>query len=534
MRSLTRVSALALIAVLTAGPAWAQADPQAIDAVFARWSERTPGCAVGVEQAGSPPVTRAFGLAELEHGVSASPATIYEAGSVSKQFTAAAVLLLVEDGRLSLDDDVRRHVPELPDYGTPITIRHLLTHTSGLRDWGSVAAVEGWPRGSRAMTNDRALEIIVRQRALNYEPGAEWLYSNSGYNLAAVIVQRVSGESLAAFTARRLFEPLGMRRTRWRDDFTAVVPGRATAYERRADGWHEAMPFEDAYGNGGLLTTVGDLLIWNRTLESGALGEAVTEALHERGRAGGRETHYALGLQYGDHRRETEIAHGGSTGGYRAWLARYPERGLSVALLCNAADANAERLGRTVAGLFLPEPPAAEPYVSETTPPEGLFVSTRTGEPFGLRLGPAGLTTMQGQPLTPVGPGRWTLGPNTLVFTSADSFDRLTVDGDVVPHVRAEPARPDAEALAALTGLYVNDEAPARIAVAVEGGRLVLKRGVDPAVPLTPAQADVFVGPAGVIRFERDEARAVDAFHLNNGRVRDLVFRRVVSQGSRP
>lgn len=533
MRSLTKVSALALTAVLTAGPGWAQATPESIDAVFARWSDRTPGCAVGVEQAGAPPVTRAYGLAELEHGAPATPETIYEAGSVSKQFTAAAILLLAQDGRLSLDDDVRRHVPELPDYGTPITIRHLLTHTSGLRDWGSVAAVEGWPRCSRAMTNDRAVEIIVRQRALNYEPGTEWLYSNSGYNLAAVIVQRVSGESLAAFTARKLFDPLGMRHTRWRDDFTAVVPGRAAAYERRADGYHEAMPFEDAYGNGGLLTTVGDLLIWNRALESRALGEAVTEALHERGRAGGRETHYALGLQYGDHHGEAEIAHGGSTGGYRAWLGRYPERGLSVALLCNTAEANAERLGRTVADLFLPEPPPIQPYVPESTP-GGLFVSTRTGEPFGLRPGPAGLSTMQGQPLTPTGPGRWSLGPNTLVFTSADSFDRLTADGDVVPHVRAEPARPDAEALAGLTGLYVNDEAPARIAVAVEDGRPVLRRGSDPIAPLAPAQADVFVGPAGVVRFERDADGAVVAFHLNNGRVRDLVFRRVASEGSRP
>jgi len=526
MRSLTRVSALALIAVLAAGPVPAQATPGAIDAVFARWSDRTPGCAVGVEQAGAAPVIRAYGLAELEHGAPATPATVYEAGSVSKQFTAAAILLLAQDGRLSLEDDVRTHVPELPDYGTPITLRHLLTHTSGLRDWGAVAAVEGWPRGSRAMTNDRAVEIIVRQRGLNYAPGTEWLYSNSGYNLAAVIVQRVSGESLAAFTARRLFEPLEMRNTRWRDDFTAVVPGRAAAYERRADGYHEAMPFEDAYGNGGLLTTVGDLLIWNRALESRALGETVTEALHERGRANGRETHYALGLQYDRHRGEAEVAHGGSTGGYRAWLGRYPGRGLSVALLCNTAEANAERLGRAVADLFLPEPPAGEAYVPETPPPVGLFVSSRTGEPFGLRMGPGGLSTMQGQPLTPVGPDRWSLGPNTLVFTSADGFDRLTVDGDVVPHVRAEPARPDAEALAALAGLYVNDEAPARIAVAVEGGRLVLKRGSDPAVALAPAQADTFVSQAGIVRFERDGDGAVIAFHLNNGRVRDLVFRR--------
>lgn len=533
MRSdiLTGTSVLVLIAVLTTGPARAQATPEAIDAVFSRWSDRTPGCAVGVEQAGSAPVTRAYGLAELEHGAPATPATIYEAGSVSKQFTAAAIVLLAQDGRLSLDDDVRLHVPELPDYGAPITIRHLLTHTSGLRDWGSVVAVEGWPRGRRAMTNAQAVEVMVRQRALNYAPGTEWLYSNSGYNLAAVIVERVSGESLAAFTRTRLFEPLGMRNTRWRDDFTAVVPGRATAYERGADGYHQAMPFEDAHGNGGLLTTVGDLLIWNRALTDGTLGAEVTVALHERGRINGRETHYALGLEHGRHHGEAEISHGGSTGGYRAWLGRYPERGVSVALLCNTSEANPERLGRAVADLVVPQPPPAEPFEPTTAPPVGLFVNARTGEPFGLRMGPQGLSTLQGQPLTPVGPDRYALGPNTLVFTSADSFDRLTPDGDRVPHVRAEPAQPDAAALAPLTGVYVSDEAPARIAVGVEGGRLVLVRGSDPATPMAPAQADAFVGPPGVVRFERDRAGSVIAFHLNNGRVRDLTFRRVSSSG---
>lgn len=524
-------STLVLIAVLAASPVRAQAAPETIDAVFSRWSDRTPGCAVGVEQAGSAAVMRAYGLAELEHGAPATPTTVYEAGSVSKQFTAAAILLLAQDGLLSLEDDVRLHVPELPDYGTPITIRHLLTHTSGLRDWGSVVAIEGWPRGSRAMTNAQAVEVMARQRELNYAPGAEWLYSNSGYNLAAVIVARVSGESLAAFTRTRLFEPLGMQDTRWRDDFTAVVPGRATAYERRADGYHQAMPFEDAHGNGGLLTTVGDLLIWNRALTDGTLGAEVTGALHQRGRANGRETHYALGLEYGRHNGETEISHGGATGGYRAWLGRYPERGVSVALLCNTAEANAERLGRAVADLVLPPAQPTESYEAATPPPVGLFVDSRTGAPFGLRIGPAGLSTMQGQPLTAVGPDRYALGPNTLVFTSADSFDRVTPDGDVVQHVRAEPAQPDAVALEALTGLYVSDEAPARIAVEVEGDRLVLRRGASPAVPLAPAQADTFVGSPGIIRFERDGAGAVTAFRLNNGRVRNLRFRRAGSQG---
>lgn len=520
-------SALAALAFASlAGVASADDRSAAIEAVFARWAGgETPGCALGVEAADAAPVVRAWGLAELEHGAAAGADTIYEAGSVSKQFTAAAILLLAEEGRLSLDDAVRRHVPELPAYGEPITLRHLLTHTSGLRDWGSVAAIEGWPRGQRAVDNARVVEILSRQRSLNFAPGSEWLYSNSGYNLAAVIVERVSGESLAAYTTRRIFEPLGMNHTGWRDDHTAVVRGRAAAYERRVDGYHLAMPFEDAHGNGGLLTTVGDLLIWNRALDEGTLGEAVTRGLHERGVAGGRETHYALGLEIGRRAGEVEVSHGGATGGYRAWLARYPDRDLSIAVLCNAAEANAAMLGHQVADLFLPGADADVAFTPQTTPEGGLFVSERTGEPFGLRAGPQGLSTMAGRPLTPVGPGRYGMGEDELVFTEG-GFERISHGWDVIAYLRAEPARPDAAALAGLAGIYASDEARVEVRVEVVDGRLALRRGGEPPSPLAPAQTDVFTGPAGVVRFERDASGRVTAFHLNNGRVRDMTFRR--------
>lgn len=524
--SVSRYALTTLAFTAVAGAASADDRTIAIEAVFARWAGGdTPGCALGVDSADAPPVIRAWGLAELEHGAAAGPDTIYEAGSVSKQVTAAAMLLLAEEGRLSLDDEVRRYVPELPDYGTPITLRHLLTHTSGLRDWGSVAAMEGWPRGQRAVDNARVVEILSRQRSLNFAPGSEWLYSNSGYNLAAEIVRRVSGESLAAFTKRRIFQPLGMARTGWRDDYTAVVPGRAAAYERKADGYHLAMPFENAHGNGGLLTTVADLLIWNRALDEGALGEAVTRGLHERGVAGGRETHYALGLEVDRRGGEVEISHGGATGGYRAWLARYPDRDLSIAVLCNAAEANAPMLGHQVADLFLSGADPETAFVPETTPEGGLFVSERTGEPFGLRAGPQGLATMAGRPLAPVGPGRYRMGDEELVFTD-QGFERISGGWDVIPYRRTEAASPDAAALAALTGTYGSVEARSEVRVELVDGRLALRRGVEPPSFLAPAQADVFTGPAGVVRFERDTAGRVTAFHLNNGRVRDMTFQR--------
>lgn len=208
-------SVLAVLLGAAAGAAQAPPDPTAaVDRVFARWSgPDTPGCAVGVSRPGHPPLERAYGMADLERGVRNAPETVFEAGSVSKQFTAAAVLLLAQRGSLSLDDPARRHVPELPDYRPAPTIRQMLNHTAGLRDWGILAAIAGWPRGSRVHTHDHVLDIVSRQRSLNYPPGEEYLYSNTGYNLAAIIVSRVAAESFAEFTRRHLFEPLGMDRT---------------------------------------------------------------------------------------------------------------------------------------------------------------------------------------------------------------------------------------------------------------------------------------------------------------------------------
>src|SRR5687768_16691282 len=215
---LTAVLASAAAASFAFSQAATQAPPlAAVDAVFARWNASTPGCAVGVGVKGTSVLERAYGMADLERDVKNAPDTIFEAGSVSKQFTAAAVLLLARDGKLSIDDPVRKYVPELPDYGVPLTIRHMLTHTSGLRDLGSIAGIGGWPRTQRVHTHAHVLEIVSRQKALNFAPGTEWSYSSTGYNLAAIIVSRVNGQSCADFSREGIFKQLGMARVSWRD-----------------------------------------------------------------------------------------------------------------------------------------------------------------------------------------------------------------------------------------------------------------------------------------------------------------------------
>src|SRR6187399_3126653 len=220
------------IGFVSARQAGAPQAPEArIDAVFSKWTTETPGCAVGVSKDGKPVVQKAYGMADLEHDAPNRADTIFEAGSVSKQFTAAAVLLLAQEGKLSLDDPVRKYVPELPDYGAPLTIRHMLQHTSGLRDWGEIAGIAGWPRGERVYTHAHVLDIVSRQKALNFTPGTNWSYSNTGYNLSAIIVSRLSGQSFADFSRDRIFKPLGMTHTSWRDDYTRIVKHRAIAYE---------------------------------------------------------------------------------------------------------------------------------------------------------------------------------------------------------------------------------------------------------------------------------------------------------------
>jgi len=457
-----------------------------VDTVFARFTSTTPGCAVGVGLDGRPALQRAYGMADLEHDVPNAAGTIFEAGSVSKQFTAAAVLLLARDGKLSLEDAVRKYIPELPayaegsggappkalraeggpDYGVPLTIRHMLTHTSGLRDWGEVAGIAGWPRGRRVHTHAHVLDIVSRQKALNFTPGTDWSYSNTGYNLAAIIVSRVSGQTFADFSRDRLFRPLGMTHTSWRDDYTRIVKGRAVAYDSTPDGYHEDMPFENVHGNGGLLTTVGDLLRWNENFVTPAVGDAAF--LKEEQTPGrfndGRAHDYALGLYVRPWRGVPEVSHSGSTAGYRAFLARYPDQHLSVAVLCNAGDANATQYAHAVAEAYL-----------------------------GGVLKPAA---------APAGGGRGA-AQGTPAF-QADAAD-----------------------VASYPGRYTSDEAETVLTVAKDGADLVITRRPDTTLRMRPVSRDVFAVPTlGTVTFRRDQGRQVTGLSVKLDRVWDMRFRR--------
>jgi CubicO group peptidase (beta-lactamase class C family) len=445
------------------GAAVAPAPAAAVDSVFSKWSSSTPGCAVGVAVGGTPVLLKAYGMADLERDVRNTPDTIFEAGSVAKQFTAMAVMLLVKDGKLSLDDPVRKYIPELPDYGVTLTIRHMLTHTSGLRDWGSVASIAGAPRTTREYTHGHVLDIVSRQKSLNFKPGDHYSYSNTGYNLSAIIVSRVSGMPFAEFSKQRIFTPLGMTHTSWRDDHSRIVKGRAIAYAEMNGAYQIEMPFENVHGNGGLLTTVGDLLVWNENFVTPKVGDAaLASAMQTTGRFNdGKPQDYALGLMVGNYRGVRNISHSGSTAGYRAHLNRFPESRTSVAVLCNGSNGDATRSANLVSDIYLAD-----------------------------RLKTAAPTARAPQPAAPLNPP------------------------------------PSAAQLAALAGSYWSGEAETMLIAAVEDGVLVLKRRPDTVIKLAAIGPDKFRGSIGTVTFMRSAAGSIDTLSINQERVWDLRFAR--------
>lgn len=514
-----------------------------VDSIFQRWDSTTsPGCAVGVDQGGATILARGYGMADLEQGTPNTGSTIFEAGSVSKQFTVAAVVLLAKEGKLSLDDDVRTYIPELPEYEAPITIRHLIHHTSGLRDWGVVVSAGGWPRTTRVHTHAHVLDVLSRQRSLNYEPGAEYSYTNSGYNLLAILAERVSGQSFAEWSKEQIFEPLGMHSTEWRDDFTRIVPGRSVAYASNSDGtFRMLMPFENVHGNGGLLTTVGDLLIWTRNLESGEVGgEFLINEMHRRGRLNdGREITYAGGLRISRYKGLREVSHSGSTAGYRAFLTRFPEQDVSVAVLCNVAHTGAATSAHRTADIVLSraieefqEPQPADVPLDVLQNRAGLYRNLRTGGPVRLEVRNGQLRMNRRTRLAPISESVFRVGAGAerLEFGPTESNPTaeahlLTEDGEAIELERVAEVTPSPDELREYQGEYYSDEAEVTYTAVRSGDTLELRRRPDTVITLSPSYQDVFTASNGwIVRFTRGSEGAVDGMSLGMSRVRDLRF----------
>ncbi len=508
--------------------------------MFAQWTRETPGCAVGVAQGGKTLLTRGYGMANLETGTPITAETIFESGSVAKQFTASAVLLLMSEGKLRLDDRVQKFLPELPEYGRPITIRHLLSHTSGLREWSNLVAIDGWPRGTRVHTQDELLDVAFSQKEVNYPVGDYYSYTNTGFGLLVTIIERVSGMPFTRFTTERLFKPLGMTHTGWRDDFQRIVPGRAQAYSRSGSGWALEMPFENVVGPGGLLTTVGDWLQWNDALDRRTLGAWWVDSLESQATlTSGRKISYAMGLTVNDWRGQREVAHSGSTGGYSTYLMRLPARGVSVAVLCNAAGANATNFAREMAAALVPD--LTNPVAPDTVALDGaaaaringVYRSSRTYEPVFIGV-PAPGRGRGGPPVRSLRGGGLLIGNNrVLVDNGPDGrvagLRQILASGDTVAlkYVGAAAWSPTTAELGAFAGAYRSNEIRAVWTARVDSGRLVLssRRGTREA--LTPVYKDAFTGGGfGTVWFSRDARGQVTAMHISSARLWNLTIPR--------
>ncbi len=353
---------LASVALVVVVPSAVRAQRPAIvaariDSVFAPYTTPgSPGCAVGVYQDGAMAFARGYGLADVQHGAPITPQTPFTTGSLSKQFTAASVLWLAREGKLSLDDPVRRHVPELDpmhDVG-PVTVRQLIHHTSGMRDWWALVNLAGL-RFDDGYRPDDVLRLAARQKALNFAPGSAYAYSNTSYIVLGLIVERVSGSTLRAFADSVFFRPLGMPVSRFLDDHTELIPGRAAAYGPRGDGYALNVWANDLVGQGGVVTTLEELQRWDENFYTGRVGgEGFVRAMETPGRlASDSALTYAFGLNVETWRGVREVSHTGSTGGYRSALFRYPSQHTSVALLCNVSSANTTALAHRVAEIVL-------------------------------------------------------------------------------------------------------------------------------------------------------------------------------------
>ena len=500
-----------------------------------------PGCAVGVARGGRVLLERGYGMADIQGDRPITPATILESGSVAKQFTATAILLLMQDGKLALEDDARKYLPELPTYDRVITVRNLLTHTSGLREWSNLFAWQGWPRGTRVHTQSDVLEIITKQKALNYPVGQYYSYTNSGFLLLRTVVERVSGMNFEAFTASRIFAPLGMTHTRWRGDYTRLVPGLAQAYARESDGWHLDMPFDNVIGAGGLLTTVGDWLLWNDALTQKKLGAAVGDSMTRQMRLNnGLQIQYAMGLTVSRYRGTLQIAHSGSTAGYSTYLARYPELdNLSIAVMCNSAGAGATAYTHAIVDGLLPNAPRAAARdtvtmsVAQMNAWRGFYRNTRTNDVIRLDT-VNGRLRQDNTAVIALRDGSFALGAQTVWLTSASgtmpaTMRTITADGDTVLFRReaTDAWTPTGAELAAIAGRYRSEEIGVTFTVGVAGTRLTVSPRVGVVDTLTPTYRDMFDRSSGTVWFTRDNKGRVTAMHFGEDRVWDFVSARV-------
>ena len=497
-------------------------------------SDSTPGCVIGVHSK-AVDVLRAYGQADLERHVSMDVDSVFNIASASKQFTAAAVLLLANEGKLALDDDIRKYLPELPAWERPITIDDLLSHTSGLRDYRFTDWLLG--RDTLAQRNQDILAYASRLGSLNHVPGESHLYTNTGYVLLPIIVERVSGRSFPDFTRERLFEPAGMTDTQWEVDSQRLVDKRAFGYalaEPAQDGkparFMQMPTARNTFGPGNLLTTAGDMQRWNAALSRNAFGSELTRLLEEPARLrNGFVLNYARGEFVGKYRGLREVQHGGYNGVYTAWVARYPQADLSISLLCNGDADNVNP--HDVTDLFLPKDlPARDPARA----PGSDDLSAHNGVYRRIDNGQLALWTFPDQ--AKVDGTRFVMGPNTYEFDPKHPERIVRRNyGNAVEWVRVSESKPATAALGEFQGRFTSNELLASYDVTFDGQQLkIAVLGLSElTASLQPRAPDVFEAKGLprmeglLVVFKRDKSGRISGLALAPDHLHEVPFLKI-------
>lgn len=540
---------LAVVPLITLGIwAWFPAPAshtlsQQVDQIFSVYDKPgSPGCSLGVIRDGDFVYRKAYGLGNLELGVPLWLQSVFYMGSVSKQFTAAAVVLAAEQGYLSLDDDIHKYIPELSDYGHAVTLRQMIHQTSGFRDFFTLLRLSGHDVADFNSPED-IFKFVARQRALNNVPGEEWIYSNTNYFLLGMVVQRATKKSLAQFAAENIFKPLRMSHTLFYDDHTLVVPGRVAAYDADPRGsfrvdWSTTY---EVVGGGGLMSTVDDLLLWDRNFYANRLGKGtLVQQLQTPGVLNnGNQISYAMGLDLGNYRGLPIVEHGGALFGYRTELLRFPEQKFTVICLCNLENAVPENLARKVADVYLAdkfEPGASilNPSIQGNLPDPatfaGKYLDPRTHLMYTFTTSNGNLMAW-GAVLRRINANQfYDLGSNVITFASSEGkmHAKLDLKGQVYfSGSRVQEIPLGDPVLASYTGRFRSTELDTVYSLSLEEGTLTLRNRDNPPQKLIPIAHDEFdAGDLGRLVFEPDAGGRVFGFRVFAQDARGIAFRK--------
>jgi len=518
-----------------------------VDKLFETWdSTVSPGVSLAIIHNGEIIYKRGYGMANLEHNVPITPETVFRIGSTSKQFTAACIAILSLQGKLSLDDDIRKYIPELPAYDKPITVRHLVHHISGIRDYLGLAYLSGKSEDDFYSPED-SVAMIARQKGLNFIPGDEHLYSNSGYFLLGVIVFRTSGKSLNAFAQEHIFKPLGMKSTHFHDDYTMIVKKRADGHAKSENGFKILNTTLNHVGDGGVFTTIEDLYLWDQAFYNNKLGKELMDLMHQNGVLNnGKKLEYAFGLNVGQYRGLKLVSHGGAFVGFRADMIRFPEENFSVICLANLASINPSKLCRQVADIYLAdkftEEKAPEKTAESITPviltqdelknktgkytdEEESFIAEISLKDDTLIVEAMGISF----PLIPISQSKFISkdAPMEILIeffpAEGEAIEaKLTVEGErEMPLTKIPEIAPlTLNQLQSYAGSYYNEELPATYILVVEEGKLLFKHRNAPPEPFKIINKDKFLSGYGRVEFIRGKGKKIIGFYLDAGRVR--------------